>query len=112
MKTKEIIEKNIKWVALFICLVLVIGIVIDVLSKEIYLLDVFGYELVSEHLISDNKTPIVKGITQLGGVIGLIAIATILSITIIHMSFSVLIIPIMSNRKISIMAIYIRPINP
>ena len=27
MKTKEIIEKNIKWITLFICLVLVIGIV-------------------------------------------------------------------------------------
>ena len=58
MKTKEVIEKNIKWVALFICVVLVIGIVIDVLSKEIYQLDVIGYELISENLISDNITPI------------------------------------------------------
>ena len=78
MKTKEVIEKNIKWVALFICVVLVIGIVIDVLSKEIYQLDVIGYELISENLISDNITPIAKGITQLGGVIGIIIIAIIL----------------------------------
>ena len=91
MKTKEVIEKNIKWMALFICLVLVIGIVIDVLSKEIYLLDVIGYELVSEHLISDKITPFVKGITQLGGVIGLIAIATILSIAIKNKRTSLLI---------------------
>ena len=82
MKTKEVIEKNIKWVALFICLVLVIGIVIDVLSKEIYQLDVVGYDYISQHLIFDNITPIVKVITQLGGVIGLIAIAAILSIAI------------------------------
>ena len=52
MKTKELIEKNIKWIALFICLILIIGIIIDVLSKEIYKLDVIGYDLISEHLIS------------------------------------------------------------
>ena len=91
MKTKEIIEKNTKWIALFICLILVIGIVIDVLSKEIYKLDVVGYEFVSQHLICDNMTPIVNGITQLGGVIGLIAIATILSIMIKNKKISLLI---------------------
>jgi len=80
MKTKEIIEKNIKWIALFICLILIIGIIIDVLSKEIYKLDVVGYDFISKHFISDNITPIAKGITQLGGVVGLIAIAIVLSI--------------------------------
>ena len=91
MKTKEVIEKNIKWIALFICLVLVLGIVIDVLSKEIYKLDVIGYDFISEHLISDNITPIAKGVTQLGGVIGLIAIAIIISITIKNKKTSILI---------------------
>lgn len=91
MKTKEVIEKNIKWVALFICVVLVIGIVIDVLSKEIYQLDVIGYELISKHLISDNITPIAKVITQLGGVIGIITIAIILSIVIKDKKTSILI---------------------
>lgn len=91
MKTKEVIEKNIKWIALFICLVLVIGIVIDVLSKEIYKLDVIGYDFISEYLISDNITPIAKGVTQLGGVIGLIVIATILSIAIKNKKTSLLI---------------------
>lgn len=91
MKTKEVIEKNIKWIALFICLVLIIGIVIDVLSKEINKLDVMGYDFVSEHLISDNITPIAKSITQLGGVIGLITLAIILSITIKNKKTSILI---------------------
>jgi len=45
MKTKEIIEKNMKWIALFICVVLVIGIVEDVLDKEIDKLDMAGYNL-------------------------------------------------------------------
>lgn len=91
MKTKEIIEKNMKWIALFICLVLVIGIIEDVLDKEIYKLDVVGYELISKHLISENVTPIAKGITQFGGIIGLITIATILTTTIKNKKFSILI---------------------
>lgn len=91
MKTKEVIEKNIRWLALFICVVLVIGIVEDVLDKEIYKLDVAGYNFVSQHLISDGITPIAKGITQLGGVIGLITLAIILSITLKNKKTSLLI---------------------
>ena len=91
MKTKEVIEKNMKWIALFICVVLVIGIIGDVLKREIYELDVVGYNLVSKYLISDNMTPIAKGITQLGGVIGIIVIAIILSIAIKDKKKSILI---------------------
>ena len=82
MKTKEIIEKNIKWIALFICLVLIIGIVEDVLDLEIAKLDIAGYKFVSKYLISDNLTPIIKGITQFGGAIFLIGLAIILAIVI------------------------------
>lgn len=82
MKTKEIIKKNMKWIVLFICVVLVIGIVEDLLDKEIDELDIVGYNFISEHLISDNITPIAKGITQLGGAIFLIGVATILLIII------------------------------
>jgi len=91
MKTKEIIEKNMKWIALFICVVLVIGIVEDVLDKEIGKLDIAGYNFVSEYLISDNITPLTKGITQLGGVIGLITIAIVLSISIKNKKINILI---------------------
>lgn len=82
MKTKEIIEKNIKWITLFICLVLVIGIVENVLDKEINKLDTVGYSLISKYLISDNVTPVAKGITQLGGAVFLILLSTILFIVI------------------------------
>ena len=78
MKTKEIIEKNLKWIAVFICLVLAIGIAEDVLDNEINKLDFAGYNFISEHLISDNVTPIVKAITQFGGEIFLILFAIIL----------------------------------
>lgn len=91
MKTKEIIEKNIKWIALFISIVLVIGIIEDVLDKEIDKLDVFGYNIISEHLISENVTPIAKGITQLGGAVFLIILATVLLITIRNKKIGLLI---------------------
>ena len=82
MKTKEFIEKNVKWIALFICLVLAIGIAEDVLDNEIYRLDVIGYNFISDYIISDNITPIVKVITQFGGATFLIALATILLMAI------------------------------
>lgn len=91
MKTKEFIEKNIKWLALFICLVLVIGIAEDVLDKEINKLDVWGYNIVAKYLISDNLTPVVKVITQFGGAMFLIAVATILSIAIKNKKVALLI---------------------
>ena len=82
IKTKEFIEKNIKWIALFLCLVLVIGIAEDVLDNEIYKLDVIGYNFISKHIMSDNITPIVKVVTQFGGATFLIALATILLVAI------------------------------
>lgn len=82
IKIKEFIEKNVKWIALFICLVLVIGIAEDVLNNEIYRLDVIGYNFISKHIISDNITPIVKVITQFGGATFLIALSTILLVAI------------------------------
>jgi len=91
MKTKEIVEKSLKWIALFVCLVLIIGIVVDVLNKEINKLDVNGYNFVSNYFISDNLTPIVKVITQLGGVIGLITIAIILTFAVKNKKISLLI---------------------
>lgn len=82
MKTKEYIKKYIKWIALFICIILVIGIVENVLDKEIYELDVIGYDIISNHLISEKVTPIAKTITHFGGPIILVTIAIILSISI------------------------------
>ena len=91
MKTKEIIEKNIKWIVLFLCIILIIGIIEDLLDKEIDKLDVAGYNLVSEYLISDNVTPIAKGITQLGGAIFLIGLSITLAIVIKNKKIGILI---------------------
>lgn len=82
MKTKEIIEKNLRWIVVFICLVLAIGIAVDVLDNEINKFDIIGYNFISKYLISDNITPIIKMITQLGGEIFLILFAIILFIAI------------------------------
>ena len=81
MKTKEIIEKNSKWIILFISLVLIIGIVEDVLDKEIVKLDIAGYNIVSQ-FISGTATPIAKVITQFGGAIFLILLSVTLLIII------------------------------
>lgn len=91
MKKKESIEKSFKWIILFICVVLVIGLVEDILDKEIDKLDVTGYSFISEHFISDNITPIAKGITQLGGAIFLVTLTVILLIVIKNRKIGLLI---------------------
>ena len=91
MKVKEFIEKNVKWISLFICLVLVIGIAEDVLDNEIYRLDVAGYNFISKYMMSDNITPIVKVVTQFGGATFLIALAVILLVAIKNKKTSFLI---------------------
>ena len=91
MKTKEILEKNVKWIVLFLCIILIIGIIQDLLNKEIDKLDVAGYNMVSEYLISDNVTPIAKAITQLGGAIFLIGLSITLAIIIKNKKIGILI---------------------
>ena len=78
MKVIEFIRKNLKWFIVFICLILVIGILEDVLEDEILKLDIYGYDLVSKFLISDFVTPIAKNITHLGGAIFLITLSLII----------------------------------
>ena len=79
---KEFIEKNLKWIILFICLVGFLAIAEDVFHKEIMMKDIIGYKLVSTFLISDFATPIAKFITNFGGAIFLIIATIILFILI------------------------------
>lgn len=81
-KIKKFLKKNLKWIILFICLVLFFDIARHVFRKEIMKRDIIGYQFVSTYFISDFSTPIAKCITQLGGVIALILFATILFIAI------------------------------
>ena len=81
-KVKDFIIKNLKWIILFICLVVFLAIAEDVFHKEIMMKDIIGYKLVSTFLISDFATPIAKFITNFGGAIFLIIATIILFILI------------------------------
>ena len=91
MKVIEFIRKNLKWFIVFICLILVIGILEDGLEDEILKLDIYGYDLVSKFLISDFVTPIAKNITHLGGAIFLITLSLILLLIIKNKKIGILI---------------------
>lgn len=91
MKTKEIVTKNIKWIILFICILVTILIAEDVMEKEIMELDTIGYKIMSEHIISETITPIAKVITQFGGAIFLITLSIILLIVIKNKKIGILI---------------------
>ena len=91
MKTKEIVSKNIKWIILFICILITVLIAEDVMEKEIMEIDTIGYKIMSEHIISDTITPIAKAITQFGGAIFLITLSIILLIVIKNKKIGILI---------------------
>lgn len=79
---KEFIEKNLKWIILFLCLVGFLALAEDVFNKEIMNGDIVGYKLISTFLISDFATPIAKFITNFGGAIFLAVLTIILFILI------------------------------
>lgn len=79
---KEFIEKNLKWIILFICLIGFLALAEDVFHREILQGDIIGYEFVSTFLISDFATPIAKFVTNFGGTIFLISLTVILFIVI------------------------------
>lgn len=81
-KLKIFVIRNLKWIILFICVVAFLEIAEDVFESELMKRDIIGYRLVNDYLISDFATPIAKFITQFGGVIGLVTLATILFIVI------------------------------
>lgn len=88
-KLKKIIIKNCKWIVLFICIIILLFLIEDVIDKEIITFDNSCYNMVSTLLISDMMTPIVKTITQFGGAYWLIG-------------FSIFLLFIIKNRKIGI----------
>ena len=91
MKKKQNLKNNAKWIVLFLCIILIIAIVEDVLDKEIEKLDIFGYNIISEHLITERVTPVAKIITQFGGAMILTSIAIILLILIKDRKIGILI---------------------
>ena len=81
-KIKEFINKNFKWLILFIALIGFLALAEDVFNKEIMNGDIIGYKIISTFLISDFATPIAKFITNFGGAIFLITLTVILVILI------------------------------
>ena len=81
-KTKEFINKNFKWLILFIALIGFLALAEDVFNKEIMNGDIIGYKIISTFLISDFATPIAKFITNFGGAIFLTILTIILFILI------------------------------
>lgn len=77
-KISDFTMKNLKWIILFLGIILFLAIVEDVFDQEIRKVDMLGYQLVSTFLISDLITPFAKLITNLGGAITLISITIIL----------------------------------
>lgn len=78
----EFIEKNLKWIILFICLIGFLALAEDVFNKEIMKGDIIGYKMVSTFLISDFATPIAKFITNFGGAIFLIILTILLLVVL------------------------------
>lgn len=91
-KIKEVFVKNWKWILLFVCIIGFLLLAEDVFHKEIMNGDVIGYKFISNYLISDFVTPIVKLITNFGGAIYLIGIAIFLFIIIKNKKIGVTII--------------------
>lgn len=73
--SKDKIVKNLKWIILFICLICFLGIAEDVLEDQIFNIDISFYNFLSEHVISDTLTPIIKIITNFGGIVCLVVLA-------------------------------------
>ena len=48
-KIKEFITKNLKWIILFICLTIFLGLAEDVFNKELMNGDIMGYKFVSTY---------------------------------------------------------------
>lgn len=87
-KTYKIIE-NIEWIILAIAIVCLVVLARNVLTDNIAALDNWGYGIISQKIMSDNFTPIVKLLTNFAGMLWLVILSIILVVGI-------------KNRKIGI----------
>ena len=88
-KTKEFIKKNFKQILFFLCIILFLAFAEDVFNKEIVRGDVIGYQFISDYIMSEKLTPVIKMITNFGG-------AMVLSIT------TLLLLIIIKDKKIGV----------
>lgn len=74
-KTKKLLNKNLKWIAVFICVIIFLEILEDIFQKEKLFLDTIIYQIAVIHLRMQPLTTIFKIITNLGGSYVLITIS-------------------------------------
>ena len=72
---KKIVEKNYKWIIIFLCLIIVIMMLEDIFENEQLKIDVFIYKLVVLNLRNQQLTALMKIVTNLASAYVLIAIA-------------------------------------
>ena len=97
-KVKEFSIKNIRWIILFVFLIIILAIVEDVFEKEIMKLDIMGYDLISS-LINPSVTKVAIVIINIDGEI-VICTLTIISFILIKnkkISFCILLNLIIST---------------
>lgn len=80
-KIKEIIINNRRYIIVFICMIIFLMILEDILDYEIQELDMWGYNIISKS-ISKYMTPVAKFITNIANWLTLILLTTTLSIVI------------------------------
>lgn len=102
-KVKTYLKKYYKVLVIFLCLIVLIDIIEDVFNNNIIEIDTSFYKLISENLISDQVTPIMKFVTNLGGKFVLISLGIILFITLrkrklgIYVALNLIIITIINQ---------------
>ena len=93
VKLLKFIKKNLNLLLFFLCIILFLAFAEDVFTKEIMQCDVIGYKFVSNYIISDKLTSIIKIVTNFGGaiILGLITILILILIKNKKIGLSVLI---------------------
>ena len=72
---RKFLLKNLKWIVVFIGIILFLMIVEDVIDEDIMGTDTKGYTIISKYLISEFTTPIAKTITNFGGAYWIIGVS-------------------------------------
>lgn len=78
----KIFRKNLKWLIVFICVIILLAIIEDIFEKETIEMDTALYKIIVLNLRSEPLTAIMKVITALGGSYVLIGL-TMLSFIVI-----------------------------
>jgi len=88
-KTKEILMKNLKWIIVFISLIIFVSIAEDILENEIYSIDTITYGFILKYLRNNMLTIILKIITNLASAFFLVTMCILSFIVIKNKRYSI-----------------------